>query len=174
MVMITRQLMKQHMELQLASNEWTEALSHALNGRGFRSLTAYADSLPMASLAELASTLGGSRFALEQRLVAEAEARGTIEHCARDLFARALRDEFPNGWQPNVPECSAAAAGQMYGVASIFLILLTALPETYHGAVERVELAIGSVELPAGWKPEGPEDPILIELFGSCWHVAPT
>lgn len=174
MVMITRQLMKQHMELQLASNEWTEALSRTLNGRGFRSLTDYADSLPMASLAELASNLGGSLFALEQRLVAEAEARGTIERCARDLFARALRDEFPNGWQPNVLERSAAVAGQMYGIASIFLILLSALPEAYHGAVERVELAMGSVELPAGWKPGGPEDPILIELFGTCWHVVPT
>lgn len=174
MVMITQHMMKQHMELQLASNEWTEALSRTLNCRGFRSLTDYADSLPTASLAELASNLGGSLFALEQRLVAEAEASGMMERCARDLFARGLRDEFPDGWQPNVPDRSAAVAGQMYGVATMFLMLLMALPEAYHGAVERVELAMGSIELPAGWKPEGPEDPILMELFGSCWHVAPT
>jgi hypothetical protein len=173
MVVITQNMIKQQMELQLASHEWTEALSQALDSRGFRSLTDYADSLPAASLAELASDLGGSPFALEQRLVAEAEAAGMMERCARGLFARALRDELPDGWQPDEPGRCTAIVAQLYRIAGIFLMLLMALPESYHGAVERVELAMGRVELPAGWRPEGSDDPILSELFGSCWHAAP-
>lgn len=169
MVLITQHMM-QYMKLQLASNEWTEALSQTLGSRGFRSLTDYTDSLPTASLAELASNLGGSRFALEQRLVAEAEEAGTMERCARDLFARALRDEFPDGWQ--LADRDTGIAGQVYCIASIFLMLLTVFPEAYHDAVERVELAMGRVELPVGWLPEGCDDPVLIELFGSCWHTA--
>lgn len=48
---------------------------------------------------------------------------------------------------------------------------MMALPESYHGAIDRVERAMNTIELPAGWLPEGPDDPALIEVFASCWQA---
>src|SRR5258707_1048173 len=88
---------EQRLSLHLAFDEWTESLSRALESRGFASLSAYADSWPEASLAELAADLGGpdaSPTALEQRLIEEAEATGKMERCARSRLARDLRQEL--------------------------------------------------------------------------------
>jgi hypothetical protein len=156
-----------------AVRAWTEALSQALKLRGFASLTEYADSLPAVSLADLASDLGGEPMALGQRLSAEAETTGTMERCARSLFARDFRGDLPEGWQPVGGDRSDEATSQEFQLAGIFLTLLTAFPEAYHDAIERVERAMCTMDLPSGWLPEGADDPALIELFGSCWQVVP-
>src|SRR5882672_12022614 len=81
--------------------DWTALLSRALEVRGCASLTAYADRRPKASLAQLATELGGDipPVVLEQRLIKEARTAGALERCARSLLARHLRAELPNGWQ---------------------------------------------------------------------------
>lgn len=162
---------EQRMELELASNEWTEAQSQALASRGFASLTAYADSLPTASLADLASNLGGELFALEQRLIEEATAAGQMQRCARGLLARDLRSEIPEGWRRDRANGRDLMVDQEFRIKGVFLTLLMAVPEAYHDAIERVELAIDRIELPEGWLPEGADDATLIKLFDSCWHA---
>lgn len=120
--------------------------------------------------------LGGEPITLGQRLSAEAETTGTMERCARSLFARDFRGELPEGWQPVGGvggDRSDEATSQEFRLAGIFLTLLMAFPEAYHDVIERVERAMGTMELPSGWLPEGPDDPALIELFGSCWQVVP-
>lgn len=65
-------IMRQQLTLNRTLEVWTRELSLALEARGFASLTAYVDSRPLASLAELADDLGGpdaAPTALEQRLV---------------------------------------------------------------------------------------------------------
>ncbi len=166
---------KQRLSLHLASHEWTEALSRALESRRFASLSAYADSRPEASLAELAADLGGpdaAPIALEQRLIAEAEATGTMERCARSLLARDLRQELSEGW-PERTDSDDETASQAFRLAGVFLALATSLPAAYQGAIDRVERAMKTAELPVGWLPDGPDDPALIELFASCWHAPP-
>jgi len=113
---------EQRLSLHLAFDEWTEALSRALESRGFASLSAYADSRPEASLAELAADLGGpdaAPTALEQRLIEEAEATGKMERCARSLLARDLRQELSEGWQPEPERAESAddTASQAFRLA---------------------------------------------------------
>lgn len=165
-------MIEQRLSCYLASDEWTEALSRALASRGFASLSAYADSRPEASLAELASDLGGpdaAPTALEQRLIAEAEVSGAMERCARSLLARDLRQELPEGWQPD--NSGDEFASQAFRLLGVFLALTTALPAAYQDAIDRVEHAMKTIELPVGWLPDGPDDLALIELFASCWEA---
>ena len=165
-------LIKQRLSLDLVSHVWVEALSRALETRGFASLSAYVDSQPGASLAELATDLGGPDtppIALEQRLIAEAEAAGTIERCARGILARELRDELPGGWCSDESDGGQETARQARQLSEVFLALAIALPEAYRDAIDRVQAAMNAAELPAGWLPEGPDDPALVELFGCSW-----
>jgi hypothetical protein len=164
-------MIEQKIDLELASNEWTAALSQALTIRGFAFLTDYADSLPAASLAELAGNLGGEPFALEQKLVEEAEAAGQMQRCARGLFARDLRSEIPEGWRRDKADHRDMMVDQDFRIKGVFLTLLMAVPQAYNDAIERIEHAMESIEAPEGWLPAGPDDLILIELFESCWHA---
>lgn len=165
-------MIKQRLSLDLASHVWTEALSRTLEARGFVSLSAYVDSRPESSLAELATDLGGpdtTPIALEQRLIVEAEATGTIERCARGILARELRDELPRGWNSSEGDGGNEMYSQARRLSEVFLALAIALPEAYRDAIDRVQRAMSAAELPTGWLPEGPDDPALVELFTCCW-----
>lgn len=90
-----------------------------------------------------------------------------MERCARSCFARDLRRALPEGWRNDEGD----RRGHEFQLAGVFLTLMMALPESYHGAIDRVERAMNTIELPAGWLPEGPDDPALIEVFASCWQA---
>lgn len=152
------------LSLDLAFEDWTELLSRALELRGFDSLTAYADSQPTASLAELAAELVGDipAVVLEQELITEARAAGKMERCARSLLVRNLHANLPDGWQTR-----AEASGDE--VSDVFFALGMALPAAYEDAIARVQRAMSTADLPSGWLPSGPDDPALVELFASCW-----
>lgn len=165
-------MIRQRLSLDLASHVWPEALSRVLETRGFASLSAYVDSRPEASLAELATDLGGpdmAPIALEQRLIAEAEATGTMDRCARGILARELRDELPGGWRSDESDGGQEMTRQARQLSEVFLSLAIALPEAYRDAIDRVQAAMNAAELPAGWLPEGPHDLALVELFTYSW-----
>ena len=169
-----RNLPMNSLALELSSTTWTEALSRALQARGFASLTAYADSRPAASLTDLAVELDGPDtypIVVEQKLVAEAEVAGTMEHCARSLLARDLRAVLPEGWQRGAN--GDETTGQAFRLSGVFLTLAMALPEPYQEAIDRVQRAMNAADLPTGWLPEGADDPALVELFG-CYWAAPS
>ena len=164
------------LSVELSSSTWTDGLSRALQTRGFASLTAYADSRPAASLADLAVELGGPDtypIILEQRLVAEAEVAGTMERCARSLLARDLRSELPEGWRCGATAADDEARSQVFRLSGVFLTLAMAMPEPYQEAIDRVQRAMMSAELPTGWLPEGGDDLVLVELFGCYWDTRP-
>jgi hypothetical protein len=154
-------MIKQRLSLDFASHAWTEVLSRELETRGFASLSAYVDSRPEASLAVLASDLGGpdtTPIALEQRLIAEE----TMERCARGILARKLRDELPEGWRSDESDDGDEMTRQARRLSEVFLALAIALPEAYRDAIDRVQQAMHAAELPAGWLPEVPSPfPVL-------------
>jgi hypothetical protein len=146
-----------------------DALSRAVHDKGFVSVTAYADGWPVTSITELADYLGPDiePLDLEHRLIAEAEATGTMERCARTLLARDLCGELLEGGAEHDDTTS-----RRLRLSGVFFALSMALPPAYHDAVDRIERAITSADLPSGWLPEGADDPVLIELFGSYWTPA--
>ncbi len=156
--------------------DWTALLSRALEVRGFASLTAYTDRRPRASLAQLATELGGDipPVVLEQKLITEARTAEALERCARSLLARHLRAEFPDGWQNGPATSDDETKDHRSRLSDVFLQLEMAFPGAYEEAIVRVQRALTTADLPTAWLPEGPDDPALLELFASYWAAQPT
>lgn len=157
-------------EAQAQATNWGEALICALLSRGIASATAYADRRPLETLVRLVEELGlpaVSAYTLERALIEEAEHAGTLERCARGLLARDLRAELPDGW----PATEDSDATRLIQRASAFASLSFALPKSYGPAIQRVRYAMETADVPGGWLPQGPDDPILMEVFVSHWGL---
>jgi hypothetical protein len=167
---------RQQLSLDILPADWRESLSCTLATRGYSSATAYVNSRPQASLSELAGELGNPAIAamqLEHQLVEEAELTGTMELCVRSLLARDLRGELPDGWPREGSASTDEAGSPLFRRAGVFLSLSMALPEACEPAVERIRRAMVGAGIPAGWVPEGAEDPVLVEVFARHWAAPP-
>lgn len=155
-----------------------EYLMHGLQSIGFSSATDYAESLPRASLEELAEGLGLAaipmvEIELESKLVEEAVERGTVEHCARSLLARDLLQELPEGWPIEWTTAAPGELNELFRRHKVFHSLILALPAVYHAGIERVRKAMDIASIAPGWHPEGAFDPVLMEMFGNYFAERP-
>jgi hypothetical protein len=92
-------------------------------------------------------------------LLAEAESTGKVGHFARDLLARQLAEALPNGWPSKLDEptrfaLSVALAGWV-----------AQLPAYRRERGQENAKALLSSAPPAGWRPSGRQDEILLSLF---------
>jgi hypothetical protein len=155
---------------------WQERLYSLIRERGFASVTEYADSRPSATLLELADNLGSGEVAAIQvrwRLVAEAEANGTIERCAQCLLVRTLHDELPEGWQREWKDIPGDPSTPFFRKVGAFSDVVVALPDQYADAMRRIRLAFDAADIPEGWLPESPDDPVIAEMFRRHWSIPP-
>ena len=147
--------------------DWHFRMKEILAGRGFNSLTAFARSRPTATLKALADEIGIGDVApiqVQWVLVEEAREAGTLEECARDLLVRQLR-AVAAGWpaergyrpQTNVRDQLIAWQGSLQD-------------EHYDSALAMVTRALlDATDIPVGWQPNGPDDPIVTAHFDRCW-----
>jgi len=141
---------------------WKARLYERVRERGYASLTAYAEARPTASLVALAEELGKDDIAGVQvfsGLVAEAERTKQLTRLVRGQFVRELYGCLPNGW-PDILEGEARkevaiALGQWFAYT----------PETHKERVDRVSDALIANPPPAGWRPLGPDDDLLLMLL---------
>jgi hypothetical protein len=148
--------------------DWISRIYQRVRARGFTSLSAFADSMPRATLFELATMLGDDVAAiqLEGVLRAEAEKSGTIEKFARDLLIRRIRQRLPMGWDAGehlATERAGAFASWCAGVEGL-------MDESTSDAIwDRLE----EIDIPTGWLPAGPDDPIIERAFAGVRFDAP-
>jgi hypothetical protein len=151
---------------------WQERLYSLVRERGFGSVTAYADSRPGATLVELADDLGPGNVApvqVEWRMVAEAEASNTIERCARSLLARGLRQYLPEGWHLEWPDVPGDPTTPLFRKLAAFGDVSGALSDAYTAATRRLRRAFDAADIPEGWLPTGPDDPVIVDIFRRHW-----
>ncbi len=130
--------------------------------RGYDSLTAFAEARPTASLLELADELGPEDVAAVQvfsGLVAEAERSRRVTRLVRGQLVRELAEALPNGW-PDVLDDATR-----FKVAVALARWGTYTPETHDQHVERAKAALRASPPPAGWRPRGPDDELLLTLL---------
>jgi hypothetical protein len=152
--------------------DWSDALLSVLQALGFASVTAYADSRPTRSLLSMAEELrlpSVSARGLERALIEEAEQAGTMDRCARGLLARDLLTELPDGW----PSADDGDATRLIQRASAFASVAFALPPSYAPALQRIRRSMEIADIPSGWRPDGPDDPLLIDVFAEHWDLIP-
>jgi hypothetical protein len=137
---------------------------------GYGSLTAFAESRPLEAMSKLAHLLAGNSMRndeLARALVYEAEKTGTLERCARGILTRALHVRLPQGWQL---AWTTHPFGTGPRLVSAFKDLQDALRYRNEPVIAALWDALADMSLPEGWLPQGPDDPILIEVFARHWH----
>jgi hypothetical protein len=93
--------------------------------------------------------------------VQEAAAKGQwLDWYARDGLARALAEHLPDGWRLQ-GEMDSKTADALADWLTIMSILGPACDERAHQVADRLKGA----ELPLGWLPDGPDDPLLVAAF---------
>lgn len=96
-------------------------------------------------------------------LVEEAIRTRTVPRVLRDLFVRELRQSLPQGWTCPLDDASRSeVAGALADwEAELQDHLVAAL-------VFKAGQELLSAELPAGWLPTGPDDPVIIAFVNRC------
>lgn len=139
--------------------DWWARLYGRVRERGFDSVTSFAASMPRASLIDLADTLGPDVAAvqIERAMHAEAEHSGELGHFARDMLVREIVKWLPGGWRVQ-PDFESALAGAWADWKSL-------LDHKYSPATVRMLHWLKVAEIPTGWLPDGPTDPVIERAF---------
>lgn len=147
--------------------DWRVRLLDILRLKGFASLTAFAGTMPLATLEDLVAAIGEGDVApiqLQWRFVEEAIASNATRECALDLLVRMLH-EVKGGW-PSDPSWD----GQDDVRSSLISWQTSLKGEQYDVLTEKIvhELLEGT-SIPPGWLPSGVDDPLLEALFDKHW-----
>lgn len=115
--------------------------------------------MPRATLLDLADVLGEDIAAvqIERALHAEAENSGELEWFAKDMLVREIRKWLLAGWRIGT-NFESEAAGAWADWKSC-------LDEKFAPAAVRMWHWLKAADIPAGWLPEGPTDPIIERAF---------
>ncbi|PTL82507.1 NUDIX hydrolase [Vitiosangium sp. GDMCC 1.1324] len=141
---------------------WKVRLYERVRERGYDSLTAFAEARPTASLVALAEELGPDDIAGVQvfsGLLAEAERKNQVTRLVRGQLVRELAEALPNGWPPVLDDANrlkVAVALARWG---------TFTPETHEQRVDKAGDSLLAKPPPAGWRPLGPDDELLLTLL---------
>lgn len=130
--------------------------------RGYDSLTAFAEARPAVPLYLLAEELGKDDVAGVQvlsGLLAEAEQRNQVTRFVRDVLVRMLAQSVPDGWPAVMDDANRFKVAEALGSWSAYT------PETHEKRVERARAALRATPPPAGWRPLGPDDELLLTLL---------
>ncbi len=136
-------------------------LYERVRARGHESLTAFAEARPTSSLVELAEELGKDDIVAVQvfsGLVAEAERSRRVTRLVRGQLVRELSQHLTSGWPLVLDEETR------FDVAHALARWGTYTPDTHQERVNRVGDALLRTPPPPGWRPLGPDDPLLLTL----------
>lgn len=159
------------------SGDWHGRILERVRQRGFETVTQYASDRPGASLIALANELGPGEVAATQirsLLVEEAIRTHTVPNVLRDLLVRELHYALPRGWKYPLDDESQSK------VARALARWETDLQITHHLDCFDVEMTFNagqdlmSADLPTGWLPEGPDDPVIVAFVERCLGRAPS
>lgn len=156
---------------QAWSGDWRERILARVRQRGFETITQYMRARPGISLIKLADELGTDDVAgaqIRAMYVAEAVRSRTIPRILRDLFVRELRARLPDGWRRPLDDAARSEVAGVLGHWETELQEHLDAGRTYRAGQELL-----SAELPDGWLPGGPDDPVIVAFVDRCLGAAP-
>ncbi|SRR6266540_2070137 len=154
------------------SGDWHRRILERVRQQGFNTVTEYANHRAGVSLLALADELGPEDIAgaqLQSVMLEEATRSNTVPRLLRDLLVRQLRYRLPQGWKRPLDE------GARYEVAAALAHWETELKD--HLDNERTFAAgqhLLDAELPPGWLPDGPDDPVIVAFVDRCLGRSPS
>ena len=159
------------------AGDWHGRVLERVQQRGFQSVTQYASARPSASLLVLAKELGPDDIAaaqIETLLVEEALRNHTIPHVLRDLLVRELHDALPYGWKVPLDDDSRSKVARALARWETDLQIEHRLSCFNDAMTLEAGQDLLNAELPTGWLPEGPDDPVIVAFVDRCLGRAPS
>lgn len=172
--------------------DWRGRVQTRLSGLGFRTFADLAVSNPGATLIQLARQLSVdprsgvslsdvAAVQVSSLWVAEAELAGpeAVEWMARFILVGELHDRMPEGfpdWNAEVSRYrqKRSLESPVWRLIQCFGALGDLLGEAYerrcHRLYESLMQRAERGDVPRGWRPSGPSDPLLSEVFADGWH----
>jgi hypothetical protein len=154
------------------SGDWHSRIRDRVRLHGFETLTEYAADRAGVSLVVLADELGPEDIAaaqLRSMLLEEATRSDTIPRLLRDLLVRELREALAQGWNHPLDDESR------FRVAGAFADWWSELKDHLnHEMTTAASRAFLDAELPDGWLPDGPDDPVIVAFVDRCLGRAPS
>lgn len=146
------------------SGDWYARIRERAKAKGYESVTAFADARPRASLLALAEELGAEDVNGAQLLTVlrdEAEEGRFVERFARCLLVHEIYEAIPKGWRVAPDD----GFDFEFNATGPLVTLITELPKSHETMARNLARIMMAAELPVGWLPEGPDDPVLVALF---------
>jgi len=140
-----------------------------LHSRGFESTSDLLSRFPAKPYVDLAADLGNDMAALQLEWMQfeEAKEQGKLRDAAMDSLARELAGHLREGW--------GRGTQVDFNTAGVFADWVTRLEDYDPDLVPRAEAvwqALHELRPPEGWKPEGPDNPLLAFAFDKGWPRA--
>lgn len=148
--------------------DWLSRIYERVQSLGFDSVTAFAEAKPTDTLLQLAAALGDDVAAiqLEGILFSEAEKSGRFDRFARGLLVRSIRQWMPAGW--NSSEQFELARADAF---ASWAVTMRKFQDTPH--IDGVWNVMRSLDVPDGWLPQGPNDPVIDRVLADVRFDAP-
>lgn len=159
------------------SGDWHGRILERVRERGFETVTQYADKYPGAALIVLADELGPDDVAAAQIrsiLVQEAIRTRTVPRVLRDLFVRELRRSLPQGWGFPLDDASRSEVAGALATWRAELEVEDHLDCFDDNLTFKAGQDLMNAELPTGWLPAGPDDPVVIAFVDRCLGRVPS
>ncbi len=154
------------------SGDWHSRILERVRQHGFDLLTDYANHRVGVSLDVLADELGPEDIAgaqLQYLLLEEAVRGHSVPRVLRDLFVRELRDRLPQGWRCPLDDASR------YSVAAALAAWGAELTDYIDDEQRFIAgQTLLDAELPPGWLPDGPDDPVIVAFVDRCLGRQPS
>jgi hypothetical protein len=144
---------------------------------GFETVTQYASDRPGISLIVLADELGPDDIAAAQirsLLVEEAIRTRTVPCVLRDLLVRELHYALPHGWKYPLDDASRSEVAGALARWETELEIEDHLDCFDDEMTFQAGQDLMNAELPTGWLPEGPDDPVIIAFVDRCLGRVPS
>lgn len=144
--------------------DWHARIYARVRSRGFDTVSEFAAANPRATLFELVGRLGSEDVNVAQIVAlmrGEAERTDTVERFARSLLVHELWELVPKGWRVDPGDGFEFD----FKAASAFASTTASLPDSARDVIARLGRIMMAADIPVGWLPDGPDDPILVGLF---------
>ena len=152
--------------------DWQGRIYQRVRSRGFDTVTDFAAASPRATMFKLADALGTEGVNVAQLVSLmreEAERTDSVERFARSLLVHELWDLVPKGWRVD----PGGGFGFDFKAASALASTWSWLPESARNLMDRMGRIMMAADLPTGWLPDGPDDPVLVALFDQAKRNQP-
>jgi hypothetical protein len=159
------------------SGDWHGRILERVRQHGFETVTQYVSSRPGVSLLVLADELGSDDIAavqIESLLVEEAARTRTVPHLIRDLLVRELHYALPYGWKYPLDDDSRSRVARALARWETDLQIEHRLKCFDDEMTFQAGQDLMNAELPTGWLPEGPDDPVIVAFVDRCLGRAPS